>query len=704
MKRIMLETLAKPAVIQSSTGILPMLHGRDAHATSGFAKTPLIMSVLICVFAFGLPTLCMAQTKTGKSTLPTLPTRFGNATAVGNAPASPGKRIIPKPLPNHPGNVFLQGEEVVITLPDSKSAWRLVDYDDKELTVQPAGGGSIKLGKLPVGFYRLFRKDAPENDAGISLAVIAQLKAPTPLTSPICTDAAMTYHSGGDAMPQIASLAALAGINRIRDRFSWPGLEPQKGNFSKADGCDASAKAQCEAGLQVLFVNHVSPGWVFSSAKDQKWALRFPPDLRDAYNFHLAMARRLKGRAVAFEPWNESDLSTYGGHTGSERAAMQKASYLGMKAGDPEVTACLCPLAYRYGPQLEDFADNEVWPYFDTYNLHHYDGFSGYPRLYAADRAVSAGRPMWVSECGVQTFRWPEKNPPEEPNDKLKLQSEYVARFFATSLHEGAKGIFFFFFGFLNEGGIQYGIFRKDRLPRPAYVALAAVGRLLADAKPIGKLRNTGGPLAYAFKAKPDGKDMGVVVAWAGDNPDTGTLQLPYDGPVTVFDHLGRSIGTNAAHLAITTAPVYVILPESVAAALPMDTPIAAPPFLEGKPVPVVLQSLWPQGSSVDKNGSSQHSAYGVAANAPTETKLVVYNFGPKAASGNISATPPKGWNVEGLEKPVKVDPMGRVELPIRLVPSSEIAMSIGKIRFEGNFGDIGKAVASIMISPHTGN
>ena len=37
------EALAKPAVVQRSTGILPAFHGRGAHATGGFAR----VSVLI---------------------------------------------------------------------------------------------------------------------------------------------------------------------------------------------------------------------------------------------------------------------------------------------------------------------------------------------------------------------------------------------------------------------------------------------------------------------------------------------------------------------------------------------------------------------------------------------------------------------------------------------------------------------------------
>jgi uncharacterized protein (DUF433 family) len=40
-ENVKLEALAKPIDSQGSTGILPVFHGRDAHATRGFARTSL---------------------------------------------------------------------------------------------------------------------------------------------------------------------------------------------------------------------------------------------------------------------------------------------------------------------------------------------------------------------------------------------------------------------------------------------------------------------------------------------------------------------------------------------------------------------------------------------------------------------------------------------------------------------------------------
>ena len=66
----------------------------------------------------------------------------------------------------------------------------------------------------------------------------------------------------------------------------------------------------------------------------------------------------------------------------------------------------------------------------------------------------------------------------------------------------------------------QFGIVHADLTPRPAFVALAAVGRLLAQAEPLGKLNDPDKTVqAYLFRAAPDGDPCEVLVAWTDDEP-----------------------------------------------------------------------------------------------------------------------------------------------------------------------------------------
>ena len=205
---------------------------------------------------------------------------------------------------------------------------------------------------------------------------------------------------------------------------------------------------------------------------------------------------------LAIEPWNEADAWDFGNHTGSEIATMQKASYLGLKAGNPSVIACQNALCANRSPaMLGDFQANRAWPYFDTFNFHTYDPFCNYPAMGAAFRGVSAGRPMWLTEVN-----WPlpfqEGNKFHEPTaENMRIQAERLTKIYALSFHEGADATFFFF---LPEYGqkIQFGLLRPDFTPRPGYLALAAVGRLLADAHRLGRLRDADKNFhVYAFRA-----------------------------------------------------------------------------------------------------------------------------------------------------------------------------------------------------------
>jgi hypothetical protein len=242
------------------------------------------------------------------------------------------ERAIPKPLADHPGNVFLVGEDVVVTMPAAKDekgdTWRLTDYEGKTVDEGTAADGKATLGKLAVGYYELRRiVDGTPQKARVTVGVLAPLEAPTPLTSPIAIDTASAwFYPSGPRQEGAASLCALAGINWVRDRLAWREMEPKKGESAGPIRYDDTARKQAEARLQVLQVHHDSPVWAAVANKQVK---RFPPDLRDAYSFQKEMAKRWKGQVLAFEPWNEADIDVFGGHTGAEMAALQKASYLG---------------------------------------------------------------------------------------------------------------------------------------------------------------------------------------------------------------------------------------------------------------------------------------------------------------------------------------------------------------------------------------
>ncbi len=607
--------------------------------------------------------------------------------------AGAANRTVPHPLPSHPGSIFLAGEAVSVPAPPAGDGdtWRAVDYEGRSVAEGWVTAGPVELGRLPVGYYEL-QRSAGQVTNRLSVGVLERLHAPTPLTSPIGIDVAMAWFYSKDKMPDVANLCALAGVNRVRDRLSWPELEPQKGVFAATNRYDWSAEIQAAAGLQVLQVGHQSPGWANPAGK------RFPLDLRDSYNFHRALAQRWRGEVVAFEPWNEADIPDFGGHTGSEMASFQKAAYLGLKAGNPKVIACLNVFAVHRSATLRDLNENAAWPYFDTFNLHHYDGFDRYPRLYADFRAVSAGKPLWATECSV-TVKWHGDQKLQEPTDEdLRVQSERVVMTYACTIHEGAEAVFYFILPHYVEHQTQFGLLRPNLTPRPGYLALAAAGRLLADARPLGQVKATNDSIrAYLFRARPDGGRADVLVAWSKSEAE---LELPKP-PRACFDHLGRARATEGRVLKLGGAPLFAVLPAGTQ--LQLVPPPKAPERPAGTPSSLVLQVLLPEESIV-----LGKSAYKIPTGPSASVPICLYNFSPKPARGRLSTSvslqptesaTPAPWGAE-LPNDVAVAQGERKELALRLTGLSTNGLESATIRVTGEFGKAGKPVLSFRLVP----
>ena len=105
---------------------------------------------------------------------------------------------------------------------------------------------------------------------------------------------------------------------------------------------------------------------------------------------------------LAWEPWNEANIENFGGHTIDEMCSMQKAAYLGPKAGDPDVTVCWNVYAGS-GTNLhgEGVLANEAWPDFETYNIHSYSGLEEYLDQLEVAPQVASGRPIWMTQCWI---------------------------------------------------------------------------------------------------------------------------------------------------------------------------------------------------------------------------------------------------------------------------------------------------------------
>jgi hypothetical protein len=362
----------------------------------------------------------------------------------------------------------------------------------------------------------------------------------------------------------------------------------------------------------------------------------------------------------------------FGGHTGCEIASFQKAAYLGLRAGDPQTPVCGTVFAIDRAETLDEFGLNEVHPYFDRYDLHHYIRLPEYPRAYGRHRAISGGKPMWTTEFNL-TVQWADEKTKEPSDDELRVQGYRVGKVFAQALHEGPEMAFYFILGDYVERDRQFGILHGDLTPRPAYVSVAAVGRLLNGAQPLGKVDLGDEKLkAYAFRTHVDGADRETLVAWSETKPTTiEILQAE-----RAYDYLGREQPAGGK-VELTRATVFLLLPPGGSKSLKIQPPPARPPLLKGEPCPIVLQLLGPT--------DFQQSAFRI--DQSKELRLVAYNFGGKPVRGRLHIE-----GATGTPEEVELAPGARDEWKVLLNGAAQVAAGL-------DVGDIGRAIVAARLA-----
>lgn len=593
------------------------------------------------------------------------------------------ERTIPRPLDNHPGNIHLEGEAFSVAIPQAAGtgvSWRMTDVEGKvvhegrmPLTAR------LSLEPQPVGWYRIdFLNEKQEPTGWTSAAVLAAPKAPIPVDSPICLDVAASWFARNSPSNQNihANLAALAGVNWIRDRMTWREMEPKQDEYSARGNYDEAADLQAKQGLKVLQVFHSIPRWACADSDETG---RFAPDLRHVHRFAREMGGRFKGRVLAWEPWNEANVSSFGGHTMDEICSWQKAAWLGFKASNPDIIVGWSPLAgVPTRQQTEAVLLNEVSPYFDTYNIHSYDWAQSYRDLWEPVRVAARGKPLWITEADRGGKHDNQAPWYDLPKHMERLKAEYVAQSYASGLMAGADRYFQFVLGNYQEpNGVQFGLLRLDFTPRPAYSALAALGRFLAGARVAGLWHPAPDVNVAAFQALPDGEKRDVLVLWTERQVDweergkaSAKIIWPFPmKPLAVYDFMGRFVGRDMP-VEAKSAPLYVVLPRGQAGILPLDLIPHSEPIEEGIPSRLVLQTIFPAQArlSIEDKPWSGGFAYAVKPGEKTVFTLCGYNFGDASSPLEVNAQNiPEGWTLSASHWIWNLDPMARNSVAVEI-------------------------------------
>ena len=237
---------------------------------------------------------------------------------------------------------------------------------------------------------------------------------------------------------------------------------------------------------------------------------------------------------------------------------------------------------------------------------------------------------------------------------------------------------FYFILGHYVERNLQYGLVHTDLTPRPAYVAFAAVGRLLNAAKPIGRVDLGDEKLkGFVFSTRVDGADRETLVAWS----ETDEKSVSIKAADSTYDYLGREM-PQKKKVKLTRAPVFFVLPPGGSKQLKVTQPPANAEWRDGKACPVVLQLL----------GTTDFKQSAFIIGGAKDLKLVAYNFGKSEATGKLIV---EGGTARSSR--IHIAPGGREEQTITTDNAEKVTVRL-------DLGGAGTPVVSALGDNSAGN
>ena len=230
---------------------------------------------------------------------------------------------------------------------------------------------------------------------------------------------------GSPHTDQAKTAAALRDLRSkwVRLNVNWKDIETSRGSYNEwwvTEYEQAIARARA-AGQRVLVMVSTSPGWASSSTNREAR----PDDPADFARFMEFLTARWKGKGVeAYEIWNEPNHERFWptGVNPTEYAALLKAAYPAVKAGDPDAKVVFGGTSANDYPFIEATYRAGVKGYFDVMATHPYscafgpntsykyangrinkDFFRAYREVRRSMANYGDKKPIWFTEFGWST-------------------------------------------------------------------------------------------------------------------------------------------------------------------------------------------------------------------------------------------------------------------------------------------------------------
>jgi hypothetical protein len=238
----------------------------------------------------------------------------------------------------------------------------------------------------------------------------------------------MTWGVSGKTQTTTADSMTDLGAQWTRLVVSWHDLEPTKGSYSSSllSATDNAVNLSRARGIHVLIDFVDAPAWASGSSVNST-----PPrNNADFTHFVSDMVTRYRGKAEAYEIWNEQNTSRFwsSGVNAGQYANLLKDSYGAVKAADPTAKVVFGGLARNDWGYLSAAysAVSNLGSYYDVMATHPYpdwslngapdvtlrngDGtigqqsFNGYRQVHNVMADHGDDKPIWFTEFGWSTW------------------------------------------------------------------------------------------------------------------------------------------------------------------------------------------------------------------------------------------------------------------------------------------------------------
>ena len=544
---------------------------------------------------------------------------------------------------------------------------------------------SISLGVLDTGWYKLTVKKSSSTIYSGMFAVVPALSERYKGETPFATDMAANHILRDTKLSvDYANAAKLAGLNMIRERYSW-WTKNADGEYDYSR-FEPIISEQSKAGMDIVALSTDYASGGYSSQTEM-----FCDDLFKVYNYQKEMSSAFGDKVDIWEIWNETDHDNFGDIPADIYSPFFKASAIAVKdslSGSGAMFGGLCMYT-----DATEFASlmmkNDVMRYSEAYNVHrHLPVYSSETQKFDTDfieqhetlmQSTSYNRPMWVTEAGLALSYESETN--------RRKQARYAVTSAVESIANGTDKHFWFILPKFKDGSShEYGVFDENHLPYQAYASLAVATDILGKGEYKGKY-NSSAFNGYVF----NNGENDVLVAWSNS-----TQQLNIAQSYTVYDFMGRE---KSSATTVGADPIYIVFSQPLSASLYTQyTKVKeTKPTELGVNDRIVIQTDFNEKEAlteVRKNG------YLIGNTETRNVSVKIYNFNNIPVTGILNCTA-DGYKVTGDGVEITIPQMEYKTVSVKLTPDSEGGKHTDYISFTmtTEYGDVSPTTAKVTVT-----